>query len=92
MGTSSFNGKLQLALTPKIHWRNVADFVDKSPIGVDYDQENKLSISSRWVAERVGAPPHSPREAQWVRSSNLATGECFFHFLNSFWRCVHKNV
>ena len=66
MGTSTFNGKLQLALTPKIHWRNVADFVDKSPIGVDYDGENELFLSSRWVAERVGAPPHSPRARQMV--------------------------
>ena len=42
VGTSSFNGKLQLALTPKIHWRNVADFVD--------NHENRRgSWSRKWA-------------------------------------------
>ena len=53
-------------------------------IGVDYDGEYELSLITSWMAEWSGAPPLPPREAQWVRSSNLATGECFFHFLNSF--------
>ena len=40
------------------------------------------------MAEWSGAPPPPPREAHWVRSSNLAMGDGFFHFLNAFWLCV----
>ena len=61
---------------------NVVSFVDKSLIGVQYHQENKLKPSINWMAEWSGAPPHPPREAHSVSSSNLTMGECFFHFLN----------
>ena len=46
VGTSTFNGKLQLALTHRIYSQECVGFVDKSPIGVDYDQENKPFSSS----------------------------------------------
>ena len=35
----------------------MSDSIEKSPIGVDYEQENELTSSTQWMAVWSGAPP-----------------------------------
>ena len=80
MGTSTFNGKLQLALTHRIYSQECVGFVDKSPIGVDYDRENDPTLSSQWMAEWSGAPAIPPREAGGAGDRFSAAANVFFTF------------
>ena len=41
---------------------NVSNSIEKSPIGVDYDQESEHIQLSRGMAEWAGAPPPPPHE------------------------------
>ena len=59
---------------------NLVDFVDKSPIGVDHDQENEPLSSTRWMAEWSGAPTLPPRKAGSAGDRLPAAANVFFTF------------